>query len=86
MNNNGLDQNSRFKKKYFFPPYDLCGLTKGYFCCIYNSFISLSFKMSDTKIPCSKALLKNVLCLFPRPINVVTAKCNQTISENNDKA
>ena len=33
-----------------------------------------------------KTLLTNILCLFPRPVDGVTAKCNQTISENKDKA
>ena len=32
-----------------------------------------------------KTLLTNILSLFPRLINGITAKCNQTILENKNK-
>ena len=42
---------------------------------------SLSVKVSKK----NKALLTSILCLFSRPIDGVTVKCNHTILENEDK-
>ena len=40
----------------------------------------------DITIISNNSLLTNILCLFPRLIDGITAICKQTISEINDKA
>ena len=47
----------------------------------YKKFIKDKKKLEMKCNDAYKALFTNILCLFPRPLDGVTAKCNQIISE-----